>query len=429
MVYLKEVGNLKNREYATKSRVCLDLTDRHTGKVLDRVEGENYVFQDMLSSLERGASSGQFFAFGTHDRGISNLAMCLNDSDAPINPKLAFLRGNTIGFGMPSLGSSGTTRGAFNAANQILADVSDRSKIRWKFQYEFTPSQAVGTIRNVGLTSQYHGINWISKHGLTYASSQNLGILSQLHDARYAYSIQSNGVVTRDDKYTRTRLTVDISAIVNNTDTKFVGHAPRTGRYYVWRNSATPANRRLFEFSDNTFQTLLNTYTNSNIILHTSFGFFFVYGNIMWQPSGTNTFNRCNFINNTLTVFTLPATTHPILTLNATTSNPQNGSIADEFGIYSLGNWTATQERGLLFSPDTESIIAFLNQFNSTGGAPLLHPLMQNSNIIASYTTNIATGFGLIHLGHCHTTFLLPQPFVKPADKGMTATYELEVLL
>lgn len=46
---------------------------------------------------------------------------CLNDSSAALDTAMPYLLGQTIGYGRPSLATSGTFRGAYNSANQVLA--------------------------------------------------------------------------------------------------------------------------------------------------------------------------------------------------------------------------------------------------------------------------------------------------------------------
>lgn len=88
---------------------------------------------------------------------VSGLWLCLMDDGSANDVNFPFLSGQTIAYGRPSLGTLNTYRGAYNSANQVLAQM-DATKARWKFQYDFTTAQAnSGTIRSVGLTNQFVG--------------------------------------------------------------------------------------------------------------------------------------------------------------------------------------------------------------------------------------------------------------------------------
>ena len=79
----------------------------------------------------------------------------MNNTNLSINTKYPYLFGQTVGYGKPSTAGTGLYRGAYNAANQVLRELSLDS-VRWKFQYDFTTAQANDVpINVVGLTNQY----------------------------------------------------------------------------------------------------------------------------------------------------------------------------------------------------------------------------------------------------------------------------------
>lgn len=412
-------------------RVRLDLTDPLTGKVKERIDAENHVFMDVLTSWQL-YSMGSYFGWNTEQAGyaMAGVGLALNDDDTAINTKLALLRGQTIGYGIPSTGSSGLVQGAYNAANQVIADMSDLSKVRWKYQYDFTPSQANGVIKNVGLTQQYSGQFFTPKHGVQKKANFGSGNAGYCNDGRYCYIISSVSVITKYDLWLNSQTTIDVSATVgsNSAEYKCIGYAPRTGKYYVWKYSSTAANRRMYVFSGNTFGTLETTYSPSNIAINNN-GYnypFYVYGNFMYWCATDNTFHKADFVNNVAhTTVTIPSTTHSVLGTSYVNTRPQNGCLADEVGIYILGAMNSN-DRGVLWNPDNDSIAAFFRPYMGYGaGGWFFNPLVE-TRIVSCFTGNNVM-YSLFHIGHAVTSLVMSSPFTKTSANGMTATYELEV--
>lgn len=153
----KDIASLRNRmPVHAEGHVCLDFKDPVTGKIVDQIKGKNYVFMDaLLSGPNRDWVSM-----------VSGLWLCLMDDGNANDVNFPFLSGQTIAYGRPSLGTLNTYRGAYNSANQVLAQM-DATKARWKFQYDFTTAQAnSGTIRSVGLTNQFVGASLVDKYPL-----------------------------------------------------------------------------------------------------------------------------------------------------------------------------------------------------------------------------------------------------------------------
>lgn len=425
-----DISKLKTNEFEAIGKVRIDLTDPLTGKVKERIEGKNHVFNDMITSGEF-YSNGAYYPVLSQSNGISTAMMVLNDDGATIDPKLALVRGQTIGYGVPGAGSSGAFKGSANMANQILAEIIGTEKARWKFQYEFLPSQANGIIKNVGLTQQYTSKVFMQKYGINKTEAFNSGAPSYLNDARFAYTISSAGVVTKYDKILKTQITIDLSAIVGavSTEYKSVGYAPRTGKYYVWRYSSTTGNRKMYVFTDNTFSNLESTLSSSNITIGSDGAArpFFVYGDFMYYTHANNFLRKANFVANTNYVDINFGTTPSNCFSNPTTiTNVTGGSIATNEGIY-FCDFTASY-RNVLFSPDTDKIVAyFYGGGTSSIQTPMLHPLTE-ANIICGFSNAGNYGFGLCNIGHAYTTYLLPSPVTKTSANGMTATYELEVI-
>jgi hypothetical protein len=164
-------------------RVTIDLLDPITGKVRNRVSNPNHVFEDALFS-------GSAYDWITSMSGQYTL---LTDNATAVDEDLPFVLGNIVAYGIPSQASSGTYRGAYNAANQVLAAITTTSA-RWKFQYDFTTAQANGTIKCAGLSNQY--VEGGRNHLSGYRASP-YGNNSYTNDGRYTYVCSTAGVITK----------------------------------------------------------------------------------------------------------------------------------------------------------------------------------------------------------------------------------------
>lgn len=413
---MKEIARLGIKgPTEARGRVQLDFTDPITGKVKDRVEGENHVFLDTIRLI--GWQSA-----------ISELYMCLNDDSAAVDEDMPYLRGQVIGFGIPTYGSSGLYRGACNSANQILAQ-QFTDKVYWKFQYDFTPSQAIGTIRNVGLTRQYGGLLNVSS---TYYGQKSpikqfkLPAYSLVNtvSGRYAYSISASGVITRTDMWFGTTSTIDVSASVGTVETKLVGIEPSTGKGFVFVNSSTPGNRKMHVFSNNSFSALETTYTCSNVVFDSAYPMY-VHGNNMFV-FGHSDLKRADFVNNQAasTIFTTSTLPH---------SNAGSGSVSylfygtmtlsDRYVRFGSGVYTT---RSFVIDLSTSLIAAMIsNTFPANSLYEqknwIQYPLLDHA--VPCFLKESETA----PTDAAATTYILPTAKTKTSDVGMTATYELEV--
>ncbi|MCM1564931.1 MAG: hypothetical protein NC238_03045 [Dehalobacter sp.] len=396
--------------------VRIDLTDPISGKTKKRVEGKNMVFPESL-----------FSSYGsTWQERVSNTLMCMNDDATAPTLAFPYLRGQTIAYGRPSLGTLGTFRGAYNAANQILAEQS-MTKTRWKFQYDFTTAQGnSGTMRNVGLTTQYL---------TSYQSSPNkrfktLGDYTHGYytsDGRYNYSCSGSGIISKYDPFFNTTTTIDVSAIVGTIQNNYksVAYAPNTGKGYIYIYSATPANRRMYVFSDMTFSTLENTYSPTILISNTSGYSSYVYGNYLYYtPDGSNLY-KADFVNNIAVVM---INTSAYNNASYTESNyaQNNGAIYNSCPIpgtsYVLfGNqYSGSACKSFVFNLANDTIIAFTVGITSSYYSTALDILNTEKMFL-----NIVSPTPLHNAAI--STYILPEPVTKTEANGMTATYELEV--
>lgn len=424
----------KNQGKLTVGKVTIALTNPSTGQVLEFIEGQNHVFQDVLTSLELvGSGYGAVEPFASANAGLSTYQLWLSDSNLAIDPVKPYLKGNLIGYGIPGTGGDGAFRGAASTGVQVIANIDDVTKVRYKFQYEFTPTQANGVIKAVALTNQFTSKNTMPKHGLRKLASHASGSPSYCHDRRYSYYITTAGVLTKYDKWKKTTETKDLSTSVGATENKRVCYAPRTGKYYILKTSATAGSRWLYEFSDNTFTTLTGSYPLSNSPVdgatdgYQSVGA--VYGEYLYLSKGNKQFKKINFVNNTAPI-TITLTVNPLPTAPTLINLTQNSNLIAEYdGIYMCGDWRLGESAiGACVSPDTDTITTyFYPSIYYASNSPVMSNPLSDTFILGGWSNDSYAGYGFLQMGAALTTFILPTPITKTSANGLTVTYELEV--
>lgn len=387
-----------------EGRVCIELTDPCSGRVTQRIIGKNHVFTDTLFSNNWIADIGAAYTV-------------LTDDNTAVDAAFPYLLGNTIGYGIPSNSGSGTYRGAYNSANQVIANMTLNS-CRWKFQYDFTTAQAIGTIRTIGLTNQFRNSNSIPVKSFkcNYITIESAGLTD---DGRYAYSCASNGVITKYDLLYNTKSTIDVSATVGTSNTKVIGYASDTKKYYVFVISSTTSSCVAYEFSDNSFTTVTSTFSTSNIALNYGTPTY-IYGNFVFQPS-SNTVYYADFMENvagtTVTVKTMDI-------INPYYSSQLNACTASYKQYMACGNTYTGGECIHIFDMSNKAFIGQFKLSSSSNQCIVLHPLLDSALFCIPISTG--TGYTLFY-NAALTKYVLPTPVVKDSSHGMTVTYELEV--
>lgn len=410
---MKDFIKLKAKPSAAEGRVCIDLIDPYTGKVKDRVKGENRIFTDSLfSGYQYDWTNTLNYAY-----------VCLNDTTIPINANIPYLFGQTVGYGIPNEDGSGLYRGAYNAANQVLKKMTLNS-VRWKYQYDFTPAQANdGTIRVVGITSQYSTshYNYSKQYIKGFTTAGYSPNDEAICDGRYVYDCSNAGIVTIYDAYLHTNSTIDLSITVGTTGLKIVGYALDTGHFYIYVYSTTASLRKMYEFSDSSFSTLLNTYSVSALTISSQYpmyvyndrAYFFVSSNIYYA----------DFINNEpYSTIAVDAYSNAMVYDSAFIK-----SSVFRLGTCVLGNnyifcasaaTSSINRKGIIFDLATEEAVAFV--YTPSGSSEIniyRHPITEGNIICASNLRHNAA----------ISAYKLQTPVSKTSANGMTVTYELEV--
>lgn len=409
-----------------EGHICIDLTDPLTGKVKERIKGTNHVFTDSLFSEDN-------FDWVS---SVSKSWLCLNDSAAAIDTTIPYLFGQTVGYGIPSSGSLGSYRGAYNDANQVLAQMS-LTGARWKFQYDFTTAQANGiAIGTIGLTQQYAANTGLypspKKHLSGFHTGENSNP-SVTCDGRYAYVCSTAGSITKYDLWLDTSTTIDISATVGTTSKSYktVGYAPATGKYYIYVYSSTASLRKMYVFSDSSFSTLENTYSPTNVAVSGSSGWpLYICGTTAyWFHSADNTIWYADFVSNvaysTITISDYNNAAYTEHGINSGNLGRCICPLNDKYVFCEGSTASPTVARGVIFDISTGTVVGCVTgHYGPSSGyatcASCLHPLL-SEKIVCN------TKSGMLHHKAAIAAYKLPETVTKTSANGMTATYELEV--
>lgn len=401
---------------AAEGKVTIIYIDPVIGKIKEQIKGNNHVFEDSL------------FCSRWKER-LGGIELHITDSRHPIDPDLPYLLGNHIGYGKVNSSGTGTLQGTYNTALSYLASCN-LNGMSWKYVYDFTPSQALGTIGSIGLTRQYANLSydvdgwqvpitrWQVPSGATNLSCVTV-------DGRYQYSISSSGVITKLDLWTNNSTTQDISAIVGATtaDGKYMGHNPANGRFYVMVYSSTSSRRKLYEFADNTFASTLHVYDTPN---NNRGHYFYVYNNLAFICGTSGYIYKWDYISDTAPEGIVLEKDTPY---SSTTRYPTGHCGYSNF-IICIG--TDHYGNGLIFDMNTQQTVGFIS-------LPVYEPSYR-SFIRYPITDNALwgiRGYSSASVGSKTTEFCHNNAFAvyrvpngapeRPAGYGMTVTYEIQI--
>jgi len=397
------------RPFGAEGRICIDITDPVTGKIKNRVKGKNTI---LLDSFFSGLNCNWIAA-------ISDVYLVLTDSVAVIDPYMPYVLGQVLGYGVPSQSGSGSYRGAYNVANQILAARTDLG-VSWKFQYDFTVAQANGNIGTIGLTHQFTGASKTKFDCIKRPSDTYQSYYSYTSDGRYTYACSLAGVVSIYDHYLDTVRTVNVSAIVgsSSSENKTVGFAQATGKYYIHvYNSSTPANRKMYVFADDTFSSAEATYSFSNSSISTITPMY-IYGNEAFWLSGS-TIKYADFVNDIA-----PTTQTITSSCNISGSTDYSfaiGSVCNDKYIFIVGHYQSySYKPGIVYDMSTRSLIGYTV---CPGGSQTSPAVMHQLSDVLPCVSNVSAMYnnGAIAIKK------LDEVVEKTSSNGLTATYEIEV--
>jgi hypothetical protein len=281
---------------AVKGTVSIEYSDPITGKIRERIRKKNHIFADAFrcanwSNVLTNTLRPQLF---------------LTDDNTPPSDLFPFLRGNIIGWLQQGQAAEGLRRGNFNSYeswNNRDISLVDSGKEpgsgrSWCFTGEWTGSQVPEVLGCIGITNQYRPFNF------TAAMPANSDVFSlrpnrerRISNAEIpsvpATLVNAGAVIRENKRYSLHQsaataaavvtITIydlitgesrqsDVSRFFNGTvggaigagQERAVGVAFDSGRVYLSVHPTTVANRRVYEFADDTFETPVNTYSITN---------------------------------------------------------------------------------------------------------------------------------------------------------------------
>lgn len=395
-----------------EGRFCINLTDPLTGKIKEQYRSKNTIISDAL--------------FNTY--WTSNISRCyleLTDCADDITPNCPYMIGNTVGYGIPSTDGTGRYRGAYNAANQVLAQMS-LEKVHWKFQYDFTTAQANGVaINRIGLTPQYiqAATNINTRRFAT--GLRTTAYKDKTSDGRYIYSC-SSGVITKIDGYLAgAATTIDVSAITGTSGTFNIGYNQNDGLYYVVVYSSTASSRKVYVFTDDTFSTNTAAYTCTN--MQSAFNSSYPisgYGNCIFIPFGTYVY-WLDIVNNTWSFITLSTSLSPIWTGSAMYSHSSSCHLCYGKYLFALGDSYGSDYGGFIIDMSTKTEVGIMRAIVSS---PAYYIYAVKHPIISNFLPCVCSGtVGELSNNCMIAGKKLGTPVTKTDAYGMTATYEIDV--
>lgn len=134
---------LQGRDFDAQGHCRVDYTDPVTGKVLERIEGDNHVFID------------QFTCSGF--QGFQPMLL-LSNGDVSYDADVPMIPGMPTGYGVVGSSATGTLQGSYRSVDSFNNRIS-RSGVTFQYVYDFLSTQIPLPINYVGLTG--HQLNGV----------------------------------------------------------------------------------------------------------------------------------------------------------------------------------------------------------------------------------------------------------------------------
>lgn len=442
-VALRDQSRLSDNFHA-KGHVSIDFTDPLTGKVIDKVDGDNHAFKEYLSTTNLVG-------------WMNSVTLHITEGDgSPVNTSFPWMRGDLIGFGTPYNGSSGTLRGAYDSTTSYTGKRTPFG-LSSKYSYQFTPSQALGRIGEVGLTSQFVNTYSLEPSRKVLSMPQNGGVYQHglldgtttglSYPSKNTFDINRLGPSWQgqpDAGVSLPKSTFVVTATAEQIGNYKMGHAidAKTGRVYIvvwWYKQNTPSrgiDLVIYEFAGLNDPTLLRVRTITDV-QSPSFpggGYYSYYkvrsvrnGNLYLVCSnatdagnGTTNMNMVAINLSTMDARFVPLPRHYGKMMTPSDFVRPVSESVDFF--YEVGDSSGTY-RNYFFDYNTETVIASITSPNTNSAHFLLNPFYENAMY---YSRSETTPGDPIFLG-AGAIYKVPDGVVRPSNSGMTITYELEV--
>lgn len=138
---MRDLSQLNGHAVDAHGHCRIDYTDPITGKVLERIEGDNHVFVNQFST-------------SLFQNQMPNATMLLTSGDIGLDTSLPYIPGIPCGYGDINSTATGIYRGAYRSTDSFLNRVS-LNHVSNMYVYDFLSTQIPRKINYVGLTGQH----------------------------------------------------------------------------------------------------------------------------------------------------------------------------------------------------------------------------------------------------------------------------------
>ena len=138
---MKDISELQGRRVFAQGHCRVDYTDPVTGKVLERIEGDNHVFDYQLNQA-------------LFQNSVLKATMLLTSGNMDLDPSLPFIPGIPCGYGSIGSTATGIYRGAYRSTDSFQNRIS-ANHVTNMYVYDFLSTQIPRKIGYVGLTAQH----------------------------------------------------------------------------------------------------------------------------------------------------------------------------------------------------------------------------------------------------------------------------------
>ena len=412
---------------SVKGHVTLDYVRK--GKILERIEGDNMCFESSFNAT-----------WNWWDRiSGDNAYMFLYNSDKAPDPTLPYQRrGNCIGWGSKDQVASGTTQGAWNASksydNKVILDGDG---ISFKWAYDFGVTQMVGNpVKSLGV-----GYDVVSGYINRYerTSLNETGFITKGY---LGYKLNMGGtnrlIQVRSLKQQLVFNDINIAAFVKTDtfdgDRWAIGFASDNNKAYIMLyngNADKTARRLLYEFKDDTFTNLLQTYSiavNGKAPYSSSYiPGFAVYNNKIYLPEAN--VKEYDFVNDTpIVTFTQPIS--PISIGSYNSGGTDDGVDARNM-LFTRNEYLFRGRESYWipifnmakreYEPECWYASDYMNTIRVSG---YIEPLIDGSPAVTIYGNN-SYPYSLQQMFTCYT--LPPDAPARPEDSGISVDYQIDI--
>ena len=418
---MREFSKLRFEDLNAEGRVTIRYIDLITSRVKEEIKGKNYVFKDHL------------FTPNWFSLMSTGYPLVITDSRVDVDPNFPFLKGKFIGYGIPGQTSSGNYRGRYVPEQSYTRQFSPGGKISSKYTFEFTPTQALGELGQIGLTYQYAsftngntdsyfknffiGSNKPGSRGVIKGSSVIYDVLYSTSPYRLIPRVYRGVIYPMDQPVEEYQFS--ISQPYSN-----YAIAPSIDSSKIYLIGRTSANLLIIhEFADDTdFSTPLNTYQFTAEINPTFNQYAAAYLRKIFLFPNVSSNNQYWIVD--LDTQSVVSKSISDWVISGTIFNPGSVTIDSQY-IYVAPFSTSgvgSTYYGIIIDSFTGDVVSGLS-VSGTYQACIVNPYQEG---LAWFSMN--QSFPTATVSNALTVFKVPDDTPpRPQNYGMTITYELEI--